>query len=226
MKDINIIYEDNHLLIVEKPVNIPVQQDNTNDLDLLTILKKYIKEKYNKPGNVYLGLVHRLDRPVGGVMIFARTSKCASRISEQIRKGNIDKWYLAVVNKKVEKQSDILEDYILRDEKNNISKIVPKETNNSKYAKLEYEVLDYNKEKDLTLVKIHLFTGRHHQIRLQFNNIGHSLYGDQRYGKQDKKQIALWAYKIEFNHPITNERISFSLLPKNIGIWNEFKIEE
>ena len=222
MNNVNVIYEDNHLLIVEKPVNISVQQDSTNDKDLLTILKEYIKVKYNKPGNVYLGLVHRLDRPVGGIMIFAKTSKCASRLSEQIRLGSIDKWYLAVVNGELKKQTDILEDYILKDEKNNVTKIVKKDTTKSKYAKLEYNVLEYNKDENLSLVNIHLYTGRHHQIRLQFNNIGHTLYGDQRYGKQDKKQIALWAYKIEFNHPITNERIAFDLLPKKIGIWSKF----
>ena len=225
MNNINVIYEDNHLLIVEKPVNISVQQDNTNDKDLLTILKEYLRVKYNKPGNVYLGLVHRLDRPVGGIMIFAKTSKSASRLSEQIRKGTIEKWYLAVVNGKLEKKSDLLENYILKDEKKNITKIVSVDTPKAKYAKLEYQVLEYSKEKNLSLVNIHLYTGRHHQIRLQFNNIGHTLYGDQRYGKQDKKQIALWAYKIEFNHPITNERISFNILPKNMGIWKEFNLE-
>ena len=119
---INIIYEDNHLLVVEKPINIPVQEDSSKDKDLLTILKEYLKEKYNKPGNVYLGLVHRLDRPVGGVMVFAKTSKCASRLSDQIRKNEFNKIYYAVCMNKIN-DSGKLEDYLLKDTKTNIVKV-------------------------------------------------------------------------------------------------------
>ena len=226
MKDINILYEDNHILVVEKPVNIPVQEDSTKDKDLLNILKEYIKVKYNKEGNVYLGLVHRLDRPVGGVMVFARTSKAASRLSEQIRKNEIKKYYLAVVNGKIDNEKGILENYMYKDEKTGESKIVEKEYPNSKYAKLEYEVLEYNKKEDLTLVEILLHTGRHHQIRLQMDNIGHTLYGDQRYGKQDKKQIALWAYKLEFIHPVKKEKMQFECKPQKLqdNVWSKFNI--
>ena len=224
MENINIIYEDNHLLVVEKKPNIPVQQDNSKDMDMLTILKKYLKEKYNKPGNVYLGLVHRLDRPVGGIMVFAKTSKAASRLSDQIRKGEIKKYYFAVVNGTLKKEKDILENYIYKDEKTGNSKIVEKEYKNSRYAKLEYEVIEENKIENLSLVKILLYTGRHHQIRLQFSNIGHSLYGDQRYGTQDKKQIALWAYKLEFKHPTKDEILSLECKPQNIGVWKNFNI--
>ena len=164
MKKLNVIYEDNHIIVVEKEPNIPSQADKTEDIDMLTIIKEYIKEKYKKPGNVYLGLVHRLDRPVGGVMVFAKTSKAASRLSEQVRDKIFKKQYLAVVDGKFDKNKGTLEDYLYKDERNNISKVVSKDKKNSKLAKLDYEVLAHNEVKDLTLVKINLHTGRHHQI--------------------------------------------------------------
>ena len=192
MQDLKVIYEDNHIIVAEKKPNVPSQADKTGDVDMLTIIKKYIKEKYNKPGNVYLGLVHRLDRPVGGVMIFAKTSKSASRLSNQVREKVFKKKYLAVVDGKIETKSGTLEDYLYKDERNNISKVVSKEKKNSKFAKLDYEVLKYNEIKDLSLVKVNLHTGRHHQIRVQLANFGHSIFGDQKYGTRGKgKQIAL-----------------------------------
>ena len=178
---IKVIYEDNHIIVVEKSPNIPSQSDKTGDIDMLTLVKNYIKEKYNKPGNVYLGLVHRLDRPVGGIMIFAKTSKAASRLSEQVRNKTFKKKYLAVVDGKVEKQQGTLEDYLYKDERNNISKVVKKEKKNSKLAKLDYEVLVYDEVKNLSLLKINLHTGRHHQIRVQLSHFGHSIFGDQKY---------------------------------------------
>lgn len=220
---INIIYEDNHLLVVEKPINVPVQLDSSEDLDLLTMLKQYIKEKYNKPGEVYLGLVHRLDRPVGGIMVFAKTSKCASRLSEQIRENQMDKYYLAVVNGRLNKTEGVLEDYLFKDEKKGISMIVDKNKPGAKYAKLEYKVISENIKRDVSLVEIKLFTGRHHQIRLQFNRMGSSLYGDQRYGVQDQNQIALFAYKLGFKHPTKDEYLEFKCIPK-YGIFTEFKV--
>ena len=215
MNKINVLYEDNHIIVVEKPVNVLVQADDTKDLDLLTMVKEYIKEKYNKPGNVYLGLVHRLDRPVGGVMVFARTSKAASRLSNEVRERKIKKTYLAVVHGKT-KEYEKLVDYISKDEKTNNSYIDKK---NGKESILEYHTLKYDIENDLSLIKVNLETGRHHQIRLQMSNINHSLYGDQRYGIQDKKQIALYAYRLEFIHPVTKEEMSFEQLPKNEGVW-------
>lgn len=170
MSDLKVIYEDNHIIVVEKPVNVPSQQDKTNDIDMLTIIKQYLKEKYNKPGNVYLGLIHRLDRPVGGVMVFAKTSKAAARLSEQVRNKEFKKKYLAIVDGKMENGSGVLEDYLLKNERNNTSKVVEEGTKNAKNAKLEYEVIAYNEETDLSLVKVTLHTGRHHQIRLQFAN--------------------------------------------------------
>lgn len=203
---INIIYEDNHLLVVEKPINIPTQEDNTKDKDLLTILKEYIKEKYNKPGNVYLGLIHRLDRPVGGIMVFARTSKAAARLSEQVRNKTFKKTYNAVVIGNINKEGK-LKDYLLKDEKKNIVKV----DKNGKEAILNFKKLDF--KNNISLVEINLETGRSHQIRVQMSHYGYPLFGDQKYNKTSKvgEQIALFAKKIEFIHPTTNELLTFEL---------------
>ena len=220
MQKLNVIYEDNHIIVVEKMVNIPSQADKTGDVDMLTIIKKYIKEKYNKPGEVYLGLVHRLDRPVGGVMVFAKTSKAASRLSEQVRVKDFKKKYLVVVNGKMENKAGTLEDYLLKNEKANMSKVVKEGTKNAKFASLDYEVLKYNEEIDLSVLKINLHTGRHHQIRVQLSSRNHSIYGDQKYGGRGHgKQIALWAYELSILHPITKERMTFKVLPEINGTW-------
>ena len=220
MEKLKVIFEDNHIIVVEKPPNIPSQSDKTADLDMLTIVKNYIKEKYNKPGNVYLGLVHRLDRPVGGVMIFAKTSKSASRLSNQVREKVFKKEYLAVVDGKFENKRGTLVNYLYKDERNNISKVVSKEKKNAKEAKLDYEVIKYNEVKNLSLLKINLHTGRHHQIRVQLSNFNHSIFGDQKYGTRGKgKQIALWAYKLTIEHPISKEKMEFEDLPEPIGTW-------
>ena len=213
--NLEILYEDNHIIVVVKPFNILSQSDNTKDIDMLTLIKSYLKEKYNKKGNVYLGLVHRLDRPTGGIMVFAKTSKAASRLSEQIRLNLFTKKYLAIVNGYLKDKKGVFEDYILKKEDN--SSII---SNLGKYAKLEYEVL---KEKsNLSLVSILLHTGRHHQIRVQFSSRGYPLYGDQRYGKKDLKQLALFSYYLSFNHPVTKERLEFIKYPNKLGIWKEF----
>jgi len=183
-----ILYEDNHIIVVEKMPNIPSQGDKTGDIDMLTLIKEYIKQKYDKPGNVYLGLIHRLDRPVGGAMVFAKTSKAAARLSEQVRNKEIKKKYLVIVDGKLENKKDILEDYLLKNEKNNLSKVVPEGTKNSKFASLDYEVIKYNEETNLSVLKINLHTGRHHQIRVQLSSRGHSIYGDQKYGTRGRRQ--------------------------------------
>lgn len=220
MNKLEVIYEDNHIIVVKKEPNIPSQADKTEDIDMISIIKKYLKEKYNKPGNVYLGLIHRLDRPVGGIMVFAKTSKSASRLSNQIREKVFKKKYLAVVNGKFEHQKGILEDYLYKDERNNISKVVNKNKKNAKLAQLDYEVLKYNEVKNLSLVKINLHTGRHHQIRVQFANAGHGIFGDQKYGTRGKgKQIALWAYELTINHPISNKEMTFKCIPESRGTW-------
>ncbi len=220
MEKLKVIFEDNHIIVVEKIPNIPSQADKTGDLDMLTLVKTYIKEKYNKPGNVYVGLVHRLDRPVGGVMVFAKTSKAASRLSNQVREKVMKKIYLAVVDGKFENIKGTLEDYLLKDERNNMSKVVSKEKKNAKLAKLDYEVLKYNEVKNLSLVKINLHTGRHHQIRVQLSSFNHSIFGDQKYGTRGQgKQIALWAYELTIEHPTTKEIMKFENLPENNGTW-------
>lgn len=216
---INIIYEDNHLLVVEKPINIPVQADSSHDLDFLTILKDFIKKRDNKPGNVYLGLIHRLDRPVGGVMVFAKTSKCASRLSEQVRERILKKEYYAIVEGKLEK-SGVLKDYLLKNSKNNTVYVDKR----GKEAILEYNLLEY--KNGLSLVNINLKTGRSHQIRVQFSSRNHPLYGDQRYNKNaiPGQQIALFAHSLTLNHPITKEKLKFDIKPKNIYPWNIFNM--
>ena len=210
MNNLNVLYEDNHIIVVEKPYNIPTQEDSSKDKDMLTIIKDYIKKKYNKPGNVYLGLVHRLDRPASGVMVFARTSKAASRLSDEVRNRIIKKTYLAIVHGKTKEQEKLV-DYISKDNKTNNSFI---DKTSGKESILTYTRLKYDENDDLSLIKVELETGRHHQIRLQMSNIGHPLYGDQRYGKQDKKQLALFAYKLEFTHPVTKEQMTFKKLPE------------
>lgn len=203
---INILYEDNHILVVEKPINIPVQADDSKDVDLLSKLKLYLKEKYNKPGNVYLGLVHRLDRPVGGIMVFAKTSKAASRLSEQIRTNKFDKTYYAVVEGKPNKQ-DHLVDLLLKDTKTN-NTVIDK---GGKKAILDYKLI--NTVENLSLVEIKLETGRSHQIRVQFSSRNFPLFGDQRYNPNAKvgEQIALFAKSLAFEHPVTHENLHFEL---------------
>ena len=224
MQNLKILFEDNHIIVVEKTPNIPSQSDKTGDIDMLTLVKQYIKEKYNKPGNVYLGLVHRLDRPVGGIMIFAKTSKAASRLSDEVREKVFKKKYLAVVDGKIEKTNGSLEDYLYKDERNNMSKVVNKNKKNAKLAKLDYEVVVYDEVKNLSLLKINLHTGRHHQIRVQLSNFGHSIFGDQKYGTRGTgKQIALWAYELTIVHPITKEEMTFKDLPEKIGTWSILK---
>ncbi len=219
---IPIIFEDNHLLVVEKLPNVLSQEDRTGDIDMLTLLKKDIKIRYNKPGNVYLGLVHRLDRPVGGVMVFAKTSKAASRLSDQIRRGKFEKRYMAIVHGKLRNNKDTLVHYLLKNRKTNIVSVVKKGTKRAKKAILDYEVVSTTG--DFSLVKINLHTGRSHQIRVQFSAIGHPLYGDQRYNlRKDniKDQIALWSYQIACFHPTLRKKMVFTSLPikKEPWIW-------
>ena len=209
---INIIYEDNHLLVVEKPINIPVCEDESKDLDLLSILKNYIKINYNKPGNVYLGLVHRLDRPVGGVMVFAKTSKAASRLSSQVSNHTLKKTYIVVIEGKIKKE-DTLVDYLYKDSKKNISYVVSKDK--GKESILNYKVLSY--KDNFSLVEINLKTGRSHQIRVQFSSRGYPLVGDAKYNKNHdgKTSVALFAKRLEFIHPVTKEKLCFELdIPK------------
>ena len=204
---INILYEDNHLLVVEKKVGVLSQSDGTNTPDMLTILKEYIKEKYNKPGNVYLGLVHRLDKNVGGVMVFAKTSKAARRLSETIRNREFKKTYLAVCKGIIDSDGEY-QDYLKRKEYRSFVS----NSKDGKLASLNYQVLAV--KDNSSLVKINLETGRHHQIRVQFSYHNHPLLGDEKYGSKGDYPIALFAYKLEFTHPTTKEKLEFKVLPK------------
>ena len=215
-----VIYEDNHIIVVEKMVNVPSQADKTDDEDMLMIIKRYLKEKYKKPGNVYLGLVHRLDRPVGGVMIFAKTSKAASRLSEEVRNKTFKKEYLVICNGKMEKDKETLKDYLWKDEKKNTSYVVRENKKNAKEAVLDYEVLKYDKEQNLSVLKINLHTGRHHQIRVQLSSRMHAIYGDNKYhGRGAGTGICLWAYKLTIEHPITKQEMTFVDFPEKKGMW-------
>lgn len=217
-----IIFEDNHILVVVKPVGIPVQADQSGEMDFLQQIKEYRKVRENKPGNVYVGLVHRLDQMVGGLMIFAKTSKAASRLSEQIRSRQLIKTYLAIVHEE-DLDGGILEDWLLKDEASNTSRVVQENTAGAKKAILEYKVLE---ERDgLSLVHIHLITGRSHQIRVQFASRNWPLLGDIKYGKADahQKSPALWSHSLAFEHPTTKEKVCFFAPHPKGNYWNSFK---
>lgn len=219
---VKVLYEDNHLLVVEKPPNIPVQADSSHDRDLLRILKDYIKEKYEKPGEVYLGLVHRLDRPVGGVMVFARTSKAASRLQDAFSgHRDVKKRYCALVEGHP-KAEEKLTGFIARDEKKGTAWLCQKEEKGAKPASLFYRKAA--EKQGLSLLDIDLFTGRHHQIRLQTAGNRTPIWGDQRYNKNAKpgQQIALWAYSLTFPHPTKKEPMTFVSLPAG-GAWAPFR---
>ncbi|WP_433946524.1 RluA family pseudouridine synthase [Paenibacillus sp. SN-8-1] len=221
---IPILYEDNHLLGIIKPVNVLSQEDASGDPDLLTILKKDLKERYQKPGNVYLGLVHRLDRPVGGAMIFAKTSKAASRLSEAVRSRSFNKTYLAVVHGSPADSSGRLEDTLLKDERTNTVRVVPKGTSGGKHAILDYRVLG-QLTNGLSLIQVELLTGRSHQIRVQLSHMGCPLYGDQKYGAKVNKpgqQLALWSAYVGFPHPITKEPVTLVSTPPDEFPWSHW----
>lgn len=202
-----ILYMDNHLLALYKPAGLPVQGDESGDISLLDIGKLWLKEKFDKPGNVFLGLVHRLDRPVAGVMLFCRTSKAAGRISEQIRSREIKKTYVAVIEGDMGTDSGRLFNHLERIPGKS-SKIVKAKTINSSEASLNFRIIESSNEG--SFVEIDLETGRHHQIRAQFGHIGHPVKGDLRYGAPKplaRKQIALFAKSLEITHPITGKSL-------------------
>ncbi len=221
---VDVLYEDNHILVCVKPQNIPSQQDSSNDLDMLNIIKKYIKEKYHKQGNVYVGLVHRLDRPTGGVMVFAKTSKSAKRLSEQIKTKDFEKNYYAVLCGVPTNTSSTLVHYLKKDEKQNKVYVTKKQDANSKRAELDYEVKEIYHNK-LSLVDVKLKTGRSHQIRVQMSSIKTPIFGDSKYGTNlDGDNLALWAYKLSFVHPTTKQRLNFVAFPPISNLpWKYFE---
>lgn len=225
MDDVAVLHEDNSILVVVKPQNIPSQADASGDLDLLTLLKDYIKNKYDKPGNVYLGLVHRLDRPTGGVMVFAKNSKAAERLSKQIVDGEMTKTYLTTVVGTPKQRKDTLVNYLKKNSLTNTVYVATFGDHNAKRAELSYEVLDSDER--LSLVKVQLGTGRSHQIRVQMSAINCPVYGDARYGGNIVRgqNLALWAYKLELTHPVTKERMVFVAYPPDSEPWKRFDIK-
>ncbi len=211
-----ILYEDNHLLVVVKPSGVLSQADGTHHADMLTLLKAYLKEKYQKTGNVYLGLVHRLDQPTSGVMVFAKTSKAASRLSEQIRKHAFQKRYVLICHGLLKEPTGEMVDFLKQEQE---KVVISKE---GKEARLTYTVLQENRQKNCSLVEVCLQTGRKHQIRVQFASRGHALFGDHRYGKNEPMDLCLFAQSISFFHPITKERLTFTEKMPNTGMWTLF----
>lgn len=226
IKPLKILYEDNHLIVVEKPVNLPTQADQSGDPDLQTRIKKYLKVTYHKPGNVYLGLVHRLDRPVGGVMVFAKTSKAASRLSQQLRERRLKKTYLAVAHGRISVERGRLTDWLLKDRLANQVAVVAPGSSGAKEAILDYEVRA--QVSGFSLVQIALETGRSHQIRVQLAHQGYPLFGDQKYGaavNRPGQQLALWSARLAFTHPIRGEAVIVDSLPAPDFPWHLFSSE-
>ena len=224
---LNVIYDDNHIIAVVKPQNVPTQEDITGDKDMLTMVKEYVKEKYNKPGNVFIGLVHRLDRPTGGVMVFARTSKAANKLSRQIQEKTFEKTYYAVVKGVPKQPRNTLINYIQKDLRENKASIVPMDVAGAKKSVLHYELIDT--QDNLSLLKINLETGRSHQIRLQLSNIGLPIYGDAKYGNVQPglktTNLALWAANLSFQHPTQERKMLFKVFPpEDKAPWNKFDL--
>jgi 23S rRNA pseudouridine1911/1915/1917 synthase len=207
---LQILYEDNHCIAVVKPARVLTAGDKTGDVSLLDTVKDYLKQKYKKPGNVFVGLVHRLDRPVSGVVLFARTSKAASRLSEQFREGTVQKTYRAIVERNLTEGSGDLVDWLLKDEARNIVRVVPAATPDARESRLRFRRIQ--SAHDLSLLEITPATGRSHQIRVQLAAHGHPICGDRKYGSKHAMQgtIALHAAQITFDHPTRHEPVTVS----------------
>lgn len=221
--ELNVLYEDNHIIVVLKPQMVACCPDESGDDNLLDCVKRYIKTTYEKPGNVYLGLVHRLDRPTGGVMVFAKTSKAAARLSEQMAGGGFEKKYYAVLCGTPNKDKATLVNYLKKNSVNNTVYVCTESDEGAKFASLAYEIKD--KRAGLSLAEITLHTGRTHQIRVQTSAINCPVYGDMRYGgeKAVKGRLALWAYSLRFTHPTTGEALRFIIEPpKEENPWKLF----
>lgn len=224
IEPIRIIYEDNHLIAAVKPPGVLAQEDHTGRPDMLTILKAYIKERYNKPGAVFLGLVHRLDQPVGGVMVFARTSKAASRISKQIRERTVGKKYLAVVCGRMPHKEGVLEDRLIKNRDKNTVRVSEGENKEGKTSRLRYTELQVSADGAYSLLKISLETGRAHQIRVQLSNAGCPIFGDHKYNQKTVtgQTLALWAACYKICHPVGRDVIEFTAQPPQTFPWTLF----
>lgn len=227
MEKLNVIYDDNHVVVAIKPHNVPCAPDESGDEDMLSLVKAFIKEKYDKKGEAFAGLVHRLDRPTGGIMVFARNSKSAARLSSQFKTHDVEKVYYAVLQGEMKERSGRLTHYLKKNERENIVKIVPMGESGAKKAELEFKVLGTAKGR--TLVEVRLLTGRSHQIRVQFASVGFPLVGDVKYGKSAgrTKNLGLWAGRLSFNHPTTGERLTFFACPDDsVEPWKGFDLEK
>lgn len=215
-----VLFEDNHIIIVNKRAGDIVQGDKTQDKPLNEIVKEYIKEKYNKPGNVFLGVVHRLDRSTSGIVVFAKTSKALERLNKMLREKSIQKTYWAIVKNSPKKEKNTLINYLKKNPKNNKSSVFQKETEGSKKAILHYHV--EKKLDNYSLLEIDLETGRHHQIRAQLSFIGSPIKGDLKYGFSRSNKdgsIHLHARKIKFTHPVSKVEITINATPPNDPLW-------
>lgn len=222
---LNILYEDNHIIVVLKPQMTACCPDESKDDNLFDQIKNYVKTAYNKPGNVYLGLVHRLDRPTGGVMVYAKTSKAAARLSSGLQSGDFEKKYLTVLCGTPDPERGTLSNYLRKNTVNNMVYICTPSEEGAKYAELDYKVVESKGKYALTEVRLH--TGRTHQIRVQTAGISHPVFGDMRYGgaNAQKGKLALWAYSLSFLHPITKERMKFMAYPPETETpWKAFDL--
>ena len=220
----NVLYEDNHIIVINKRAGEIVQGDKTGDKSLCDILKQFLKEKYAKPGNVFVGLPHRLDRPVSGVVVFAKTSKALERLNTMFRDGNVKKIYWAITKEKPLKPEDELQSWILRNEKMNKSFSYPKQVEGSKHAVLHYRHIASSQ--NYNLIEVELKTGRHHQIRCQLASIGCPIKGDLKYGSKRSNpdgSISLHARYVEFIHPVSKELIQVTAPLPNDKLWQSFE---
>lgn len=218
-----ILYEDNHLIVVNKLPSEIVQGDKTGDVPLSEDIKQYIKKKYNKPGNVYLGVIHRIDRPASGVVVFARTGKALTRMNELVKERRIEKRYWAIVKNRPENDEGELRNYLLKNEKKNKSFVVESKKEGAKEAILTYHLI--NESRDYKLLEINLLTGRHHQIRAQLSAIGCPIKGDLKYGfdrSNKDASISLHARSVSFIHPVSKQQINILADPPKDTLWNYF----
>ncbi len=219
--DSNILFEDNHLIIVNKPCGLLVQGDKTGDIPLLEIIRKYIKKKYDKKGNVFLGLVNRIDRPTSGIVIFAKTSKALSRMNEILKNREIRKIYWLIISNKFESKEGKLEGWFTKNSKKNKSFFSTNAKDKSKFGSLTYKKIQTLEK--YCKVQVELITGRHHQIRCNFSDIGYPILGDLKYGsKRSNKDggIYLHSREIEFIHPVSKEKIKITANPPATGLWS------
>ena len=222
-----VVYEDNHLIIVNKTASEIVQGDKTGDTPLSETVKQYIKEKYAKPGNVFLGVVHRLDRPVSGLVVFAKTSKALARLNEMFRNSEVKKTYWAIVKQRPPQDEGELVNYLVRNEKQNKSYAYDKEVKNSKKAVLHYRLIGHSQ--NYFLLEVDLKTGRHHQIRCQLAKMGCPIKGDLKYGfarSNPDGSICLHAHRVKFVHPVSKELIDVTAPLSPGNLWNGFEMIE